>query len=203
MAQIDLRRQLSVAAIRRREVDHRVKNSLATIGAYTRLKARGADGPVRQALQDVGQRIEAVSLVHGQLYRGDGDGHVALLPYLSGLVDALRDIAPPDVSVALAPGTPEREVTTGAAMAVGSFVNEAVSNAFKHAFGEDCAGTVFVSLAPRDGGLVLTVRDDGAGMEADGEGGLGMAILRAAATDLGAEPSVDSGPGGTSISITF
>jgi PAS domain S-box-containing protein len=78
---------------------------------------------------------------------------------------------------------------------------EAVHNAVKHAH----AHTVRISLAA-NGGLVLSVRDDGVGMPARSEGkrGLGLRIMRNRAAIIGAKLTIEPGaPSGTVVTCAL
>jgi two-component sensor histidine kinase len=67
---------------------------------------------------------------------------------------------PIDVTLDLA----QVEISGDRALQLGILVNEAVSNAYKHAFGPRKAGALHVSLiVPEAGQLRLVVRDDGPG----------------------------------------
>jgi PAS domain S-box-containing protein len=77
--------------------------------------------------------------------------------------------------------------------------SEALANATKHAQ----ASGIEVSLALRDGGLLLSIRDDGVG-GADPGGGSGLVGLRDRVEALGGTIRIDSPPGdGTSLVITL
>ncbi|MFN7109224.1 MAG: histidine kinase dimerization/phosphoacceptor domain -containing protein, partial [Brevundimonas sp.] len=58
-------------ALLTREVSHRVKNSLSLVSSLLSMQARGAaSDDVRGALATAGARIQAISQVHDQLWRG-------------------------------------------------------------------------------------------------------------------------------------
>ena len=54
-----------------REVNHRVQNSLALVGAFLKLQARSANAETREQLEQAQQRLLAVSLAHRRLYQDD------------------------------------------------------------------------------------------------------------------------------------
>ena len=80
---------------------------------------------------------------------------------------------------------------------------EAVTNAAKHSGGSRVAITL--DFAPEGG--ILTIEDDGRGMEAadapDAVGGNGLRIMRHRADILGGTLSLDTSTSGTRIAITF
>ncbi|MCC7486659.1 MAG: sensor histidine kinase [Burkholderiales bacterium] len=90
-------------------------------------------------------------------------------------------------------GKPPRE----AAVCLFRVMQEALRNAVRHAR----ASAVRVSLAPRDGGLVLVVADNGVGFDgASGRPSLGQASMRERVRLLGGRFEVRSAPGrGTTV----
>lgn len=83
--------------------------------------------------------------------------------------------------------------------------SEVAGNAFKHAFPDGREGRVSVSLRHRDGRALLTVSDNGVGMDTTHDhGGLGMKLLRAYSRQLGGEFSFDqAGDAGTRFALSF
>ncbi len=73
----------------------------------------------------------------------------------------------------------------------------AVSNAIQHAKPK----RVTVSLRHRNHHLVLTVRDDGRGFQANGGQGIGLISMREQAQSIGAEFSIASRPGRTVVEL--
>ncbi len=74
MRELDLRLWLERETALRREIDHRVKNSLASLGAILAMQARRSDDPaVRAVLGEVGGRVHALSSLHAELH-GFDDG---------------------------------------------------------------------------------------------------------------------------------
>ena len=69
MRELNLRLALAQEQTLRREVDHRVKNSLASIGALLSMKARrAADEAVQHALEDASIRVRSLSSLHAELH---------------------------------------------------------------------------------------------------------------------------------------
>lgn len=202
MAQLDLRRTVRQAELLRKEVDHRVKNSLQALSALARLQARHARNPdVSEALGAMDQRIHTVSMLHEQLYRTGLGSTVDLGHYVANLVDHLGKMAPAGVTVTA--DVMPLAVSTRQAASAGALVNEFVANAFKHAFPEGRTGTVRVCVGPTDEGLVmLECSDDGVGLpavEVEGGSGLGMRICKAVCAQLGCRLSIGNGPDGGAL----
>lgn len=183
MRQIELRqalRGLAEAAAReevlRREVDHRVKNSLQVVGSMLRLQAGRADSEA--ALADAAARVEAIALLHAALHDAESAGRVDLGGFL-GRVGAMLRANLPD-GVALEVAAAPLEVDGSIASACALLVSELVANAARHAFPGGGGGTVRVEGRPEGGGYLLAVADDGVGFT-PGVGGAGLGLMIAAA----------------------
>ncbi|WP_127142921.1 sensor histidine kinase [Pelagibacterium montanilacus] len=189
MAQLDLRRSLTMAETLRKEVDHRVKNSLLSVAAYARLQIRASrSDETRMALEAVHLRIAAVSNLHELLYKTDSGPYIDLGAYVRNLGRHLESLAADGVAVEV---DAERIIVdSDEAAAVGTLVNELAANAFKHAFPEGRQGTVSISLRIVEDGLIeLTCADDGVGFGATEEptSGLGLKVAQTVCGQLGCE----------------
>ncbi len=205
MTQIDLRRALKQAEVLRREVDHRVKNSLQSLSALARLQARKSAPDAAAALRQMEARIETVAMLHEQLYKTDAGSVIDLAAYVANVAGYLGSMTPPGVTISttLMPVN----VSSRQAALVGTLVNEFASNSIKHAFPDGRSGQIVVSLsASADGGVVLGLSDDGIGLgdKADAsDSGLGMLILSSVGQQLGSEIQLASDTGGTRLILSF
>lgn len=193
-----------------REVDHRVKNSLALIIGLLRLQQRAvADGTARRALAEAADRVMTVARIHDRLYRGGDPGQVDFADYLRGLCgDLAASLAGEADRVEVAADAPV-PLPVDRAVPLGLIVAELVTNAFKHARGPDGRAHVRVGLSPADGGgLLLRVADNGPGLPAGfdlgaANGGLGTRVVSLLTRQVGAavEASPRRGARGTEFRI--
>jgi PAS domain S-box-containing protein len=94
----------------------------------------------------------------------------------------------------------ESDIPKTLRLAIFRIVQEALNNIVKHAR----ADTARVSLAKRDGGIVLEIADQGCGVDPeqaarkrnDGQGGMGLVTMRERAEFSGGRYRLDSTPGG-------
>lgn len=197
MTQLELRRTLKRKELMRKEMDHRVKNSLASVAGMVQLQiSRASDPALQTALGSVQQRMRSISLLHEELYRTTGDEQADLGRYLNTLRAMLQEGAPAGVGLDVDADT----VIVGPlqASAVGVIVTEFVMNAFKHAFPGGRSGNVAVSLKAAGSQLDLVCRDNGVGASGAGaaQGGLGLRLIAAYASQLGGTASfADADPG--------
>jgi two-component sensor histidine kinase len=172
-----------------REVNHRVANSLQLVSAFVHMQVAGvSDGAARSALADTQRRIAAIAQVHRRLYTSDDVEAVEMGSYLEALVGELEETwsTPGGCRTLLLSAEPVR-LHTDQAVSVGVIVNELVSNACKYAYAADSSGEVRISLTRDEGGLVLTVEDDGPGLVPGAKptgSGLGGRIISAMAGSL-------------------
>jgi two-component sensor histidine kinase len=206
MAQLDLRRALRNAEALRQEVDHRVKNSLQLLSSLAGLQAMSTPSDeARGALSAMQGRIQAISMLHEQLYRVDAGPRIELAEYISNLARSLGEIAPEGVEVET--DLESVIVDSRQAAAAGTLLNEWASNAFKHAFPDGRAGRVSFTLRRRDDGLVsLACSDDGVGLPDDDAklgSGIGLKIGHAISKQLGGELGIERRRPGVSFHLAF
>ncbi|WP_170135006.1 histidine kinase dimerization/phosphoacceptor domain -containing protein [Acuticoccus kandeliae] len=202
MKELELRSALERQSVLQREMDHRVKNSLQSVASFVRLEgARAREEETRQTLSSVGRRISAVALLHQEIYSASVGDRIALESYMAKLASLFGAAAPSGVVVEVA----FDPVLVNSAQATGlaAIVNEFVTNAFKHAFGEN-GGTVSIRGTVEDGVVRIAMRDDGVGLEALPEvAGLGLAIIEASAEQIGATLAFETGAPGFGLRLAF
>ena len=194
-----------------REVNHRTKNAIAMAAALLGVQAdRSGDPGTREALEAAQGRLSLIAEVHELLYQGGAPEAVDFAAYLRRLGPALvasLEAGPDRVEVLVEVEVEVKEATWGPDLAIplGLVVNEAVTNALKHAFPGGRRGRVRIGLRRAGGGAVrLSVEDDGVGLpERRREGGLGLELVEALARQAGGEASVAAAPGGgTAVAVS-
>jgi len=173
------------------ELEHRVKNTLQVTASLIRLQLGGiADPAARAAIESAQRRV----LTMGQIHRiGSGAAAGDLAAVIRSVCD---DLTGPDLNRRVRVEVPEvLHFPAHKAAVVALIVNELITNAVKHAFG-DGAGTVTVTLC-RTGPdqAEISVADDGAPLPADAltaRAGLGLKLVRGLANQLGGELAVET-----------
>ncbi len=156
------------------EIHHRVKNNLQSVASLLRLQARAEHVDARKSLNDSVNRILAIAAVHEVLTEHREDD-----VDLGELVDRLRAmlvqglVAEKEVTAELAPVSLQGQQATALALVF----TELFQNALEHG-GE----RVSITLGQRNGEVVLTIADDGAGIRGEGSG-TGLSIVRALVRD--------------------
>jgi signal transduction histidine kinase len=117
-----------------------------------------------------------------------------------GLVEAVRQLAGhvgPSVSIA---ADPLPRLPAAVEVAAYRIVQEALSNAARHARASD----VWVSLAIGGDSLVVTIADDGTGVVVPRAGGVGLGSMRDRVEEIGGAFEMSASPGrGTSVIATL
>jgi two-component sensor histidine kinase len=157
------------------EIHHRVKNNLQTVASLLRLQAASADSvDPRKALDDSVNRILAIAAVHEVLTeRRDDDVD------LGELVERLRAMLVQGLGGGKRVSSRVEAISLHGerATALALVFAELLQNALEHGGDE-----VLVELEARNGGVRLTVADNGS-WSADAREGTGLSIVRALVRD--------------------
>ena len=146
-----------------REIDHRVKNSLAVVGSLLRMQ-RGAStsDETRAALAEAGDRVMAVARVHERLHTSDHVGVVAFGEYLQQMCTDLGSTMDGQ-GITLECHVDPVDLPAERALSLALIANELVTNAFKHGRAGG-ATRIDISLVRAEKVLTLAVWDNGAGI---------------------------------------
>ena len=177
-----------------REVNHRVGNSLQIIASLLHLQANSTtQDDVKAALTNAMGRVAAVAQVHRRLYTSHDLKSVLLNQYLEALLEDLRRSAEGNRMSRLTLKAEPIEIDPDRAVAIGIIVNELVMNAVKYAY-PDGAGPIHVDLQREGDDLVLSIADDGVGLNVKTDPrstGMGQRIVSAMAAKLDASVERD------------
>jgi two-component sensor histidine kinase len=190
------------------EAIHRARNDLHAVIAMLRLQANAAADPaVRTALLAAEARVRALSNLNARLdAQAEGvETAIGSVAFLDGLTADLRDMHFGQRPVALDVRAEPHRIALVHAKPLGLILNELVVNALKYAFPEDRPGTISIDFRGRGSDYVLTVLDDGVGVDraAPSRGtGLGRRMVRALASQVGGTFEVRPGKDGIGTECT-
>lgn len=188
-----------------RDLAHRVRNDFQLVSSLLRLQARRAPQEVRTALELAGQRIQSMAALHEALHREGDVGTVSLDRYLEFFSRWITRHWVGRRPVALHLDAIPVTLDGKRALPLGMAVAEMVGNALKHAFPDGRRGNIHVALLREGAELVLSVEDDGAGMEALAvmrSSGFGMTLLQSCARQVEGELLTEHRPR-TRFSLRF
>jgi two-component sensor histidine kinase len=200
--QIERARRINFLGHALREMDHRTKNNFQIVTSLLTLQAnRSPSDEVRDALNEAAERLKAVAAVYDALApSSQGLASVRLQDQLQEICDQIRRGILPD-GIALSTDLEPLLVPHESAVAIGIIVNELVTNACKHAFGDN-GGSIRVKAWRDEAAAVIEVADDGGGFVAGtAKPGLGSRLVTAFLQRLKAKSEVHSSPEGTTHRI--
>ncbi|AWV99627.1 sensor histidine kinase [Arcticibacterium luteifluviistationis] len=153
-----------------REIHHRVKNNLQIISSLLNIQSSNIDDPtVLSSIQEGQSRVQAMSLIHQNLYQSEHINDVDIENYLKELVNYLSDMftgGSQKIEVEVSAKDIQFDIDT--AIPLGLIVNELVSNAYKYAFDKRDSGKIKIGIkAVNKIDYELHVDDDGEGLPID------------------------------------
>lgn len=192
------------------EVNHRTKNTLQVAASLLHLQAHASSSTREcQALLDSQGRLELLAKVHELLCTDpDTAQTIDMLQLLDTVCDALaQSFGHTHAGVRLQVTSDSISLPVEEAITLALVANEAVTNAYKHAFPNDSAGEISVSLQRKAGNsMILNVTDTGIGFRwTDGTDGMGLQLLQMFAAQLHGTLDVAgrSDAPGTQITLTI
>ncbi|HOX13227.1 MAG TPA: GAF domain-containing protein [Spirochaetia bacterium] len=199
-----LERQLREKETLLREVHHRIKNNLASIGGVLRLQLDSVpDDASRTAILDAAARVESMRVVYDKLLVSGDYREVSVREYLEGLLAAILDLFPDTGRIRIEPDIQEFELGTRTVFPLGTIVNELITNSMKHAFPGRDRGSLGIRVAREGNEIVLEVKDDGRGLpegfDPESSTGFGLQLVRMLAEQLNGSFSIRGGEGTTGV----
>ena len=153
-----------------REIHHRVKNNLQIISSLLNIQSEHIqDENVLSSIQEGQSRVQAMSLIHQNLYQSEHLNNVDIQNYVQQLVVYLSEMfAGQSKNIQVNVDAPDINFDIDTAIPLGLIINELVSNAYKYAFEKHALGNINISIKPKTGeDYELEIRDDGKGMPTD------------------------------------
>lgn len=182
------------------EIDHRTNNNYQTVMALVLAQSKHADQPVKQALQQVVDRINAIAMASKQLaLSSDTLERIRAGHHLGELCGEIRQgLSRPEISIECA--FDDIELGSNQTTWLSILVNELVTNALKHAFPGDRHGLIRVALRRAPDGIELRVEDDGVGIDSAAQSrgtGLGQRLVETFVKQLRGKHEVTADAQGT------
>jgi two-component sensor histidine kinase/Flp pilus assembly protein TadD len=157
-----------------KELHHRVKNNLQLLASLLKLQHKRLEDPsTKEAIKAVEHRLNAMLLIHQDLYGDSADSSVDMNVYVKKMTDNLLfSYGNPGVQVNLNLLTEQLAVDAGKALNIGFIFNEVINNAFKHAFSATAFPALDITFGKNEKEqLVFTITDNGKGMPAENKPG--------------------------------
>ena len=162
-----LKKSINENTVLFKEVHHRVKNNFQIISSLMNLQKMAVDKPeIDSILNETQQRINSMSLVHELLYQYDEVDSIDISNYVQELVSSIeKSYSNANNTIQYHIEMNDIELVLEKAIPLGLILNEAITNAMKHAFIKNEGGDIWIELTEiSEGYYQLTVRDNGVGI---------------------------------------
>ena len=191
------------------EIHHRLTNNLNIIMNLLETQSFYLNNEAAQAaLSDTQNRIQAVFLVHQKLHGSAAVTDLYLPSYILEIINYLCetfDIR--NYKIVITHQIDPVFLNTSEVLPIGIIVNEAITNAVKHAFPGDRKGQVHLSVRwLPTGDIKLQIRDNGVGLPSglrhDEGKSLGFSLIKGLVNQLEGKCTIKT-TGGVEITIQF
>ncbi len=148
-----------------KEVNHRIKNNIDSIGNLLKLQAESIeDGPAVGILQDAISRVHSMRVIYDKLFVAESYTFLSASLYVGDLLKALFDMFPRSNTLEISIDLDDFDMNIKDLFALGLIVNELVTNSMKYAFPHNSRGSLSVSVKKTAEVAVLKVLDSGNGL---------------------------------------
>ncbi len=191
------------------EIHHRVKNNLAIISGLIQLQIfKVKDENLVNVLLSSISRIKSIALIHEQLYTSQDFRNISFDRNIEKLVASISEIMNPSDGITVNYDLKNINLNINQAIPCALFVNEAVTNVFKHAFEERLSGILEVKCSIDDNNVSIMIKDDGHGFDTSKykstSDSLGVKLLEMVSEQLHGTLEMKSDKEkGTSVKLSF
>lgn len=209
LAEEQLRESLSEKKVLLKEIHHRVKNNLQIISSLLHLQSRRlTDRDTLEKFTECQARIQSMALIHTKLYQSETFSRINFPDYVQSLTSYLLQLFGRQADrISLKEEIEDISLDLDRAIPCGLILNEAFSNALKHAFPDHRSGEILIRLesAPQNR-VRLTIRDNGVGLpesyDLSHTESLGLTLIDSLVDQLDGQLEIERA-GGTTFVITF
>ncbi|HOP64178.1 MAG TPA: PAS domain-containing protein [Spirochaetota bacterium] len=181
-----------------RELQHRVKNSLAMITSLISLELGQSENPdVRRSLKTIEGRVMVLNKLYQLLYSGEGSSELPLDIYLKTIIGSITEgYGDSAGKVSVITELDNIDIDPKRATSIGIILNELLTNSIKYAFRDRDRGTVNVALQMDGNRIMLKVSDDGEGLpenfDSELSAGLGLKLINLLTIQMKGEFRINS-----------
>lgn len=192
------------------EMNHRVKNNLATIQSLLRFQSRlTMDDQSRVVLKDSESRVRSITNIHDMLSHNTDLSNLGAPYYIKKLIkDLIFAFNIDEEKIQIAQQIEDVKLDLDTMVPFALILNELITNAFKYAFPDDNFGTLLIELVKVNSKEVeLVVEDNGHGLpenyNIDQNESLGSGIISLLTKQIKGQLSYTTGKKGTRFLIRF
>lgn len=170
-AEEDLTVSLNERELLLKEIHHRVKNNLQVVSTLLKMQSEKiSDKVVRKYFLESRDKVNAIALIHEQLYKMRDLSRIDFSEYINSLVDNMKVMHTLNEPVKIKVSAEELTLPIDIAMPCGLILNELLLNALKHPFSSDFVNAridVEFSYDKETDHYKLIVKDNGKGFPED------------------------------------
>lgn len=197
------------------EVNHRVKNNLQIITSLLNMAAHAPAKSFEKSFHDSLKQVETISVIYQDFIFSESYTEVTLLAFLKLIaVNVRADSSKHDVEIGFELPDEEVIISIDCAIPLALIINEALSNAFQHAFTDNVGRLIITVQASEkaEKNWILSICDTGPGLAGsscdmkNGEHvseGFGIQLISALSLQIGAEYSYTDTGDGACFKIEF
>jgi PAS domain S-box-containing protein len=206
-AEKEIKRQLAEKEILLKEVHHRIKNNIASIGGLISLHMQSVSNPEAVAvLQEAIGRVDSMRILYDKLLITEDYRDISVKNYAESLADAVLALFPDRAKVKLEKQIDDFYLDPKQLFPLGLIINELITNKMKYAFIDREAGRITISLKNVAKHVTLDIRDNGnklpAGFDMDKTKGFGLMLVKMLTKQLGGSFSMEK-KAGTRCTVEF
>ena len=199
-AEEEIKRQLAEKEILLREVHHRIKNNMASVGSLLSLHSQSITNPEAIAvLQDAIGRVNSMRILYDKLLLSECYTDISVKNYLDDLIDTIIAIFPNHAKIIFEKHIDDFHLDAKRLFPLGIITNELLTNIMKYAFSNGDTGLIKISLANVDNHVTFTIQDNGkglpAGFDINASEGFGLKLVKMLSQQLGGSFSIENHAG--------
>ena len=190
------------------EINHRVKNNLQIISSLVHLQDNaGQENDRHLSLQNINNRINAIAMIHDNIYDTELMPAVNIRHYLEKMLSNLCETYHYADCINIVMEISEITLDLDRSIICGLIINEAVSNAFTHAFEDILNAELKLTFKVSGNNYIVSIIDNGCGFDRDimndsKKDGLGLVIMEGLIDQLEGSLEIFHNKG-TEVSIRF
>lgn len=172
------------------ETHHRVKNNLQLIISLLELQMNMVEGSSEsKVLKASVSRINSMASIHKKLYKSEGQiDELEMSDYLSELAENTIALFPgSQLGVELKTQLDSCTMNLEQAIPIGLIMNEVITNSVKYATPTDKKAVFELKLSKENEWIIITFQDNGSGISANTQSGLGHSMIDMLARQINAE----------------
>lgn len=209
VAEMQIKESLAEKEILLQEIHHRVKNNLQIISSLIDMAGRRIKDPhSKEVFGDILSKVQSLALIHTKLYASE---HFTKVNIASFTIDIYNQIAMFETWRSIKPKPvfklDETVLPVNLALPVCLFINEALTNIFRHAFPKGLGGEIEIEISCKNNLVLISISDNGIGIPEEVDlskpTGMGLKLMSGIAEyQLHGSMAVDRSEG-TTITLEF